>query len=558
MDVTVEEHKTQSRLSNSFSRGHSVMNRYTVQEKLGSGSFATAYLVTDAKDGGSLKVLKRISCGGLRPDSTLPSAREAKLLGSLRHPFIVQFFSSFLEKEDFCIITEYCEGGDLDCIIQQQKDKNRPFPEGHITEWFIQLLLGVNYLHERLVLHRDLKTKNIFLKNGTIKIGDFGVSRILSLPTDMATSFTGTPHYMSPETFSNSGYNSKSDIWSLGCILYEICCFQYAFEASNWIKLVSLIVEGPTPCLPSKYSAALNDILQRTLRKDPEERPSASEILTMPYIVDRAKVLSAWLEDVMGQDGQGSVSDDACRIAAAVKEKLHLDTLRAMHDIQEMDPRQRRRIRKDEPGETYRKKMKRAVERLYQENHKKLEQGKIVKMRQENAWVEEESTCTSADIRSYTSSEDDEESEEEEYFSSSILSLSTPLSEEHSSTLSAYQSCLRRFLDYSTNANEVGITDTISKDSQDMSVSTCNKEEIARLRQVCLELLGENGFWKVYDYLKREYFRQDSETEEFEEATLSEPQEIGLYPQHCHKVQQLIFLEERMEGQNLGMSCAWL
>ncbi|MEE6499806.1 hypothetical protein FKM82_003590 [Ascaphus truei] len=80
-------------------------------------------------------------------------------------------------------------------------------------EWFIQLLLGVNYLHERLVLHRDLKTKNIFLKNGAVKIGDFGVSRVLSVSSDMATTFTGTPHYMSPEAFTHSRYNAKSDIW---------------------------------------------------------------------------------------------------------------------------------------------------------------------------------------------------------------------------------------------------------------------------------------------------------------------------------------------------------
>uniref|UniRef100_A0A8C5R3X8 non-specific serine/threonine protein kinase n=1 Tax=Leptobrachium leishanense TaxID=445787 RepID=A0A8C5R3X8_9ANUR len=348
----------------------------------------------------SRKVLKRISCGGLRPDSTLPSAREAKLLGSLRHPFIVRFLGSFLDNEDFCIITDYCEGGDLYYVIQQQREKSRPFLEPHIIEWFIQLLLGVSYLHERLVLHRDLKTKNLFLKNGTVKIGDFGVSRILSLPTDLATSFTGTPHYMSPETFSNSGYNAKSDVWSLGCILYEICSFRYAFEASNWIKLVSLIVEGPTPSLPSRYSSELNDILQKTLRKNPEERPSASEILHMPYILERGKVLSTWLEEVMSQDGPGSASEDASRIASAMQEKLHLDSLHAMRHVQDMAPRQRRRIRNEEPRESYPRKMKRAVERLYQENHQRLEHNKRADVNiQEDPLVKDDSTWISEDSR---------------------------------------------------------------------------------------------------------------------------------------------------------------
>ncbi|KAM8945953.1 serine/threonine-protein kinase Nek11-like [Pelodytes ibericus] len=558
MDVTLDAHSTQARIQGGFSTGYQVMGRYTIHEKLGSGSFATAYLVTDTKDAGSQKVLKRISCGGLRPDSTLPSAREAKLLGNLRHPFIVQFLSSFLEEEDFCIITEYCEGGDLQGVIQQQTEKGQAFPEGHVLEWFIQLLLGVNYLHERLVLHRDLKTKNIFLKNGTVKIGDFGVSRILSLPSDMATSFTGTPHYMSPETFSNRGYNSKSDIWSLGCILYEICALRYAFEASSWIKLVTLIVEGPTPSLPSSYSDALSDIVQRLLKKDPEERPSANEILHMPHIVDRGKALSSWLEDVMWRDSDFSASKDATRIAAAMEEKLHLDSLRALRHVQDMAPRQRRRIRKEEQRETYMKKMKRAVERLYQENHQKLEQNKGQKVRTDHlgtdAWVEDSALMMGS--KRDTSSEEEEDNEaEEESFSGSNFSLSLPLSEQHTSTLSAYQSCLQRFLDSSTEGPEVDITETLSPGT---SRSACNKEEIACLRQVCMELLGEDGFWKVYDHFKQVYFLEEAGTEEIQEETLCEPQEMHLYPQHCCKVQQLLFLEERMEEETLGPHLAWL
>uniref|UniRef100_A0A8C5R3M6 non-specific serine/threonine protein kinase n=1 Tax=Leptobrachium leishanense TaxID=445787 RepID=A0A8C5R3M6_9ANUR len=368
----------------------------------------------------SRKVLKRISCGGLRPDSTLPSAREAKLLGSLRHPFIVRFLGSFLDNEDFCIITDYCEGGDLYYVIQQQREKSRPFLEPHIIEWFIQLLLGVSYLHER----------------------------------------------------------------SLGCILYEICSFRYAFEASNWIKLVSLIVEGPTPSLPSRYSSELNDILQKTLRKNPEERPSASEILHMPYILERGKVLSTWLEEVMSQDGPGSASEDASRIASAMQEKLHLDSLHAMRHVQDMAPRQRRRIRNEEPRESYPRKMKRAVERLYQENHQRLEHNKRADVNiQEDPLVKDDSTWISEDSRTNTSSEEEEESDEEGSFGGSILSISAPLSQEHSSTLSAYQSCLRRFLDSSTNAHEIEMSDTITKDPLDRSVSACNEEEIVRLRQ---------------------------------------------------------------------------
>ncbi|XP_075432937.1 serine/threonine-protein kinase Nek11-like isoform X2 [Ascaphus truei] len=503
MDVTVDTCRSPSPRG-AFSHGSLVLGRYAVDRKLGSGAFASAYLVTDARSRGeeSQKVLKRIPCEGLRPEATLPSAREAKLLGSLNHPFIVRFLSSFLDGEDFCIITEYCEGGDLQSQIQEQRERGRRFPEGHAMEWFIQLLLGVNYLHERLVLHRDLKTKNIFLKNGAVKIGDFGVSRVLSVSSDMATTFTGTPHYMSPEAFTHSGYNAKSDIWSLGCILYEICALRRAFEAPNWMKLASLIVQAPSPPLPTGYSAALNDILQR-------------------------------------------------------QEKPRLDSLDAMRHVQEMSPRQRRRIRKEEPRETYMMKMKRAVDRLYQENQQRMEQRRSGEAQgEEDPWQEDTlhlATGFETDTRS-----DSEEGSEEDSFSGSVLTISMPRSEEQNSTLCAYQSCLQRILDSNTEAPGAGIRDTLPGDSEDESVSVCNKSEITRLRQVCVGLLGEDGFWNIYVYLKQVYYQQDSATEGSQEQALCEPQEMRLYPQHCWKVQQLLFLEERLEDELLGPHLAWL
>uniref|UniRef100_A0A8C9J5S2 Serine/threonine-protein kinase Nek11 n=1 Tax=Panthera tigris altaica TaxID=74533 RepID=A0A8C9J5S2_PANTA len=192
-----------------------IARRYVVQQKLGSGSFGTVYLVSDkkAKQGEELKVLKEISVGELNPNETVQANLEAQLLSKLDHPAIVKFHASFVEQDNFCIITEYCEGRDLDCKIQEYKEAGKTFPESQIIEWFIQLLLGVDYMHERRILHRDLKSKNIFLKNNLLKIGDFGVSRLLMGSCDLATTLTGTPHYMSPEALKHQGYNTKSDIW---------------------------------------------------------------------------------------------------------------------------------------------------------------------------------------------------------------------------------------------------------------------------------------------------------------------------------------------------------
>ncbi|KAM4017345.1 serine/threonine-protein kinase Nek11-like isoform 2-T2 [Anomaloglossus baeobatrachus] len=437
----------------------------------------------------------------MREDATLPSAREAKLLGNLRHPFIVQFFTSFLEKKDFCIVTEYCEGGDLDCYIQRQKDEGEDLTEGHVMEWFIQLLLGVNYLHERLVMHRDLKTKNIFLKDGILKIGDFGVSRIL-VPSDMATTITGTASYMSPELFSNTGYNTKCDIWSLGCILYEMCSLTRAFDCPKWIKLVSLIVNGPSPTLPLKYSAALNDILQRMLRKEPALRPSANEILQFPYVTHRGQVLSQWLQEVIRQDRKDSVDEDVARITAAI----------------------------------------RAVQRVYEENHQRMEQNRRHQADDDVQWVEDRAT-KEEDI----CSEEDEEST-----NGSLLTISLPLSEQQSSTLSAYKSCLQRFLDSGTDS------DSVPQDSEDTIVSVCSEQEIALLRQECVRLLGQDAFMEVYNYWKQVYNQQYPDTAEIEERTLCEPEAMKLHPPLCDKVQQLLFLEERIEVESSEPSFTWL
>ncbi|ELW48273.1 Serine/threonine-protein kinase Nek11 [Tupaia chinensis] len=287
-----------------------VARRYVLRQKLGSGSFGTVYLVSDkkAKRGEALKVLKEIPIGALNPNETVQANMEAQLLSRLDHPAIVKFHTSFVEQDSFCIVTEYCEGRDLDCKIQEYKEAGKVFPENQIMEWFAQLLLGVAYMHERRILHRDLKSKNIFLKNNLLKIGDFGVSRLLMGPCDLATTLTGTPHYLSPEALKHQGYDTKSDIWSLACVLFEMCCLTQAFTGSSFLSIVLKIMEGDTPSLPERYPRELNAIMERyrdvqqgaqcsgrtgkpapsdpcsMLNKSPSLRPSATEILKVPYI----------------------------------------------------------------------------------------------------------------------------------------------------------------------------------------------------------------------------------------------------------------------------------
>ncbi|XP_065439694.1 serine/threonine-protein kinase Nek11 isoform X5 [Chrysemys picta bellii] len=353
-----------------------IARRYVLQQKLGRGSFGTVYLVSDkkAKQGEELKVLKEISVGDLKPNETVEANLEAQLLSKLDHPAIVKFYASFVERESFCIITEYCEGRDLDCKIQEYKEAGKIFTESQIIEWFIQLLLGVNYMHERRILHRDLKAKNIFLKNNLLKIGDFGVSRLLMGSCDLATTFTGTPYYMSPEALKHQGYDTKSDIWSLGCILHEMCCLDHAFTGHNFLSIVLKIVEGNTPSLPDRYPSKLNTVLHSMLNKDPSLRPSAAEILKIPYIDEQLQNVKCKFTNMALKDKTFICQKEAACIVNAVQKKIHLQTLRELSEVQKMTPRERMRLRKLNVADEKAKKLKQLAEEKYQENLKRMQE----------------------------------------------------------------------------------------------------------------------------------------------------------------------------------------
>uniref|UniRef100_A0A673AWC8 non-specific serine/threonine protein kinase n=1 Tax=Sphaeramia orbicularis TaxID=375764 RepID=A0A673AWC8_9TELE len=155
-----------------------VAKRYIIVQSLGRGSFGSVYLVQDTKDpdGDTLKVLKQIPVGDLRPDETVRATQEAQLLSQLNHPSILSFYQSFLDRDAFCIITEYCQDRDLDWKLEELSRAGKSLPETQVIDWLIQLLLGLHYMHDRRIIHRDLKAKNIFLKRNLVKIGEFAAA----------------------------------------------------------------------------------------------------------------------------------------------------------------------------------------------------------------------------------------------------------------------------------------------------------------------------------------------------------------------------------------------
>uniref|UniRef100_A0A8C5THD9 non-specific serine/threonine protein kinase n=1 Tax=Malurus cyaneus samueli TaxID=2593467 RepID=A0A8C5THD9_9PASS len=186
---------------------------------------------------------------------------------------------------------------------------------------------------------------------------------------DLATTFTGTPYYMSPEVLKHQGYNTKSDIWSLGCILYEMCCMNHAFTGQNFLSVVLKIVQGGTPSLPDRYPSKLNAVLYSMLNKNPSLRPSAAEILKSPYIEEQLKFTNMTVKDKAL-----NWEKETAPIFGAVQKKVHLQTLQELSEVQKMTPRERMRLRKLNAADEKEKKLKQLAEEKYQENIKRMQE----------------------------------------------------------------------------------------------------------------------------------------------------------------------------------------
>ncbi|XP_068013992.1 serine/threonine-protein kinase Nek4 isoform X2 [Melanerpes formicivorus] len=229
-------------------------------------------------------VIKKLNLRNASSRERKAAEQEAQLLSQLKHPNIVTYRESWQGEDGLLyIVMGFCEGGDLYHKLKEQKGKL--LPENQVVEWFVQIAMALQYLHEKHILHRDLKTQNVFLtRTNIIKVGDLGIARVLENQYDMASTLIGTPYYMSPELFSNKPYNYKSDVWALGCCVYEMATLKHAFNAKDMNSLVYRIIEGKLAPMPKDYSPQLVEIIRTMLSKKPEERPSVKSILRQPYI----------------------------------------------------------------------------------------------------------------------------------------------------------------------------------------------------------------------------------------------------------------------------------
>ena len=262
--------------------------KYDLIEIIGQGMYGKVYKALN-KFENKFYAIKTMNFKNITPKERLNIDTEINLLQELKHPNIVLYKESFIdENQNLNIVTTFCEGGDLyQKIFKSQKTY---FQEKEIINALIQLLLGLSYIHDKKIVHRDIKTKNIFIQNEhTLRIGDFGIAKIFNSNKNSKNTnlnkMVGTPLYMAPECFKqNKKYSYKSDIWSLGCCIYEMCNLKHAFEGQFFPAVSIKISEGKRLPLNKIYSKELRNVIDNMLNLNPRNRPTIASLIEKTFL----------------------------------------------------------------------------------------------------------------------------------------------------------------------------------------------------------------------------------------------------------------------------------
>ena len=270
------------------------MNDFTIISKLGEGAYSIVYKVKRNIDN-NIYALKKVKLLNLSEKEKQNSLNEVRLLASVKSNYVISYKEAFFDEKDSTlgIVMEFADGGDLYQKIVEHKKTATFFEEQDIWKIFIQLVKGLKALHDLKILHRDLKSANVFLlKDGTAKLGDLNVSKVAR--RGLGYTQTGTPYYASPEVWKDQPYDNKSDIWSLGCVLYEMITLRPPFRAQNMEGLYNKVIKGQLNKIPERFSNELFEIVKLLIQVNSDLRPSCDDILKNKIIQKRIEYFKSF------------------------------------------------------------------------------------------------------------------------------------------------------------------------------------------------------------------------------------------------------------------------
>ena len=278
------------------------MNDFQILSKLGEGAYSTVYKVKRNTDK-TIYALKKVKLLNLSEKEKENSLNEVRILASVKSNFVVGYKDSFFDEKDntLCIVMEFADRGDLYQKIVEHKKSAKFFEESDIWRIFIQLVKGLKALHDLKILHRDMKSANVFLfSNGSAKLGDLNVSKVAR--RGVGYTQTGTPYYASPEVWKDKPYDHKSDVWSLGCVLYEMITLRPPFRAQDMEGLFNKVCKGQFSRIPERFSDDLFKIIQFLLQVNPMIRPSCEQILNHPIVMKRIEYFKSFAGEDDNED----------------------------------------------------------------------------------------------------------------------------------------------------------------------------------------------------------------------------------------------------------------
>jgi len=268
------------------------LNDLSKDKVLGAGVSAKVYLAKHKRTGQvyALKELTAIA----DTDARHMAVNELQIARNAHCPHLIQFIDAFFNEGKISIVMEFADGGALDDVIKREGS----VPEGPCRGIAASMLAGLQYLHKELhQVHRDIKPANVMIKEGVVKLSDFGISKQLENTSAFATTQVGTTVYMSPERMLGESHSYGSDVWSVGLTLLEARTGALPFaSATSFMAQMSLVIDGPSPEAPAGSSAPFAEFVTVCLQKDAAQRASVAELLTGAWLngADGAE-FSEWL-----------------------------------------------------------------------------------------------------------------------------------------------------------------------------------------------------------------------------------------------------------------------